>query len=498
MATMTINRFQAKDGNILKSPRVVGRKPQAAPTQVTTTLFAGLLESNPGTGYGLYQTYSFDDLVSNWNGAVTQGLRMCSIDTAEDTAGNVAYLAVYTQPNPTGGFGLWATEDWTSFMQKFNDWGSIARLLDFDVGTKSGARTYIGTWGGTPANQVIAADLSWDEFVAKWKALSGVNMRLMKVQPFPAGDTFHLTGLFEAGTGGYAFLGVTDKASFINYYKENQAAMELVDFHVFDQPPARWYFGVWRETQLPHAFIYDLDWGTFVNQVGALEAQNYRLKKAVRYPNPIELPEPNWAQFYASQLTGTGASGYAWAVAQNGALVSQGAAGDARRAADGERPWQVSTRMNLASVSKSVTAVAMLKLLAANGISVNSTFYPHISSKCPQHGKDVDTVTFANLLTMMSGMEQDPTLYLQPGQDIWSFLSTYLQKDLVAKPGVPPLSIPTPTSRFCRLSSACCTKAAVATELRPMWTTSRARSSPSWGSTPTISTSRRIRRQRPR
>jgi CubicO group peptidase (beta-lactamase class C family) len=144
------------------------------------------------------------------------------------------------------------------------------------------------------------------------------------------------------------------------------------------------------------------------------------------------LPEPRWADYFATHLDG--AAGYVFAVARNGQLVAEGSSGLARTAADPpSTSWAFPTRMHLASVSKPVTAVAMLAMLSAKGLSVNDLFYPLIKSRCPQAGPGVNTVTIANLLTMKSGMVVDGTLNVT---DLWAFLSQYLQQGLVGTPGV--------------------------------------------------------------
>jgi len=66
--------------------------------------------------------------------------------------------------------------------------------------------------------------------------------------------------------------------------------------------------------------------------------------------------------------------------------------------------------MNLASVSKSVTAVAVLKLLSDKELSVHDKFYPIVQNQFPAHGQGVDTVRIRDLLTMKSGMVVDGTL----------------------------------------------------------------------------------------
>src|SRR5262249_30384879 len=128
-----------------------------------------------------------------------------------------------------------------------------------------------------------------------------------------------------------------------------------------------------------------------------------------------------------------GAAGYAFSVARNGIVVAEGAGGSARTAADAPKTaWTVNTRMHLASVSKAVTAVATLAMLADKGVSVDDKFYPLIKSRCPQAGAGIDTVTIAQLLAMRSGMVVDGTLV---APDIWTFLSQYLKQALVGTPG---------------------------------------------------------------
>src|SRR5262249_12342256 len=147
------------------------------------------------------------------------------------------YLGAYVQM--AGGTALWRTADWSSFMQQFNGNAPNMRLLDFDIHPDGGTRFFTGAWGGTPVSQTLVHDLGWDDFIAKWKELSAKNMRLTKVQVYPAADGFRLTGLYEAGTGGYAFLMTSDRNQFFQYYNQNQGTMELTDFEIYDQTPVR-------------------------------------------------------------------------------------------------------------------------------------------------------------------------------------------------------------------------------------------------------------------
>jgi CubicO group peptidase (beta-lactamase class C family) len=91
-------------------------------------------------------------------------------------------------------------------------------------------------------------------------------------------------------------------------------------------------------------------------------------------------------------------------VAHHGRLVAEGAFGFARTSLNAPAtPWTASTRPNLASVSKCVTTVALLKLLSHRRISINQPFYPFVQNQCPIAGPGVATVTFKNLLRARSG-----------------------------------------------------------------------------------------------
>ena len=112
--------------------------------------------------------------------------------------------------------------------------------------------------------------------------------------------------------------------------------------------------------------------------------------------------------------------GYAYAIAQNGQMAESGAGGWA------VAPWESgpslamteATRMTIASVSKPITAVAVMKLLEQNpGIGLDDPFYPLIAGKFGGPfvfgdgtivnipGPGVGQVTLRNVLTHRSGLK---------------------------------------------------------------------------------------------
>src|SRR5205823_2675644 len=61
---------------------------------------------------------------------------------------------------------------------------------------------------------------------------------------------------------------------------------------------------------------------------------------------------------------------------------------------------------NIASVSKTLTAVAVLQLLAKDGLTVDSKMSPYLYPDWPK-GQNIDQISFRQLLTHRSGIRTD-------------------------------------------------------------------------------------------
>jgi hypothetical protein len=97
--------------------------------------------------------------------------------------------------------------------------------------------------------------------------------------------------------------------------------------------------------------------------------------------------------------------GHAYTIARNGLLYSQGAQGFARTAADPPITAQSpSKEIYIASMSKTISALALLKALDAEGISVGEGISDFLPSAWTQ-GAGVSNVTFRHLLTHQSGLD---------------------------------------------------------------------------------------------
>lgn len=79
--------------------------------------------------------------------------------------------------------------------------------------------------------------------------------------------------------------------------------------------------------------------------------------------------------------------------------------GKARSAVDGELAMAPHLVTNIASVAKTITAVAVIKMLASKGLTVDNKISPYIYSDWSQ-GSNIGTLTFRHLLTHTSALGQ--------------------------------------------------------------------------------------------
>lgn len=139
---------------------------------------------------------------------------------------------------------------------------------------------------------------------------------------------------------------------------------------------------------------------------GGAAAQVQQRGHAVPQPfNPLKLGK--FADKLEARIQGK-CVGYEFVVSfRNGKHVAR-AGGVSRRAPDvTPRAMSADEKFNVASVSKTITAAAVLKLLREKNISVDAPVHPHLPSTWTL-GKNVKSITFRELLTHRSGIRCKP------------------------------------------------------------------------------------------
>lgn len=102
--------------------------------------------------------------------------------------------------------------------------------------------------------------------------------------------------------------------------------------------------------------------------------------------------------------------GYTFMINQNGQWADSAARGFARMSQDGAIPHSVYKEMNIASVSKWLTAVGAIKLLDYKQIKLEDSIYKWLP-KSWSLGNKVKTITFHQLLTHKTGLTTDDIRY---------------------------------------------------------------------------------------
>jgi CubicO group peptidase (beta-lactamase class C family) len=94
--------------------------------------------------------------------------------------------------------------------------------------------------------------------------------------------------------------------------------------------------------------------------------------------------------------------GYEFEVRQNGTKVYELVWNWSRTPIDGNQGWSESRRMHIASVSKMLTAVGMVKALDSHGISYDAPISGYLPTYWTK-GPKINQITFRHLMTHMSG-----------------------------------------------------------------------------------------------
>lgn len=95
-------------------------------------------------------------------------------------------------------------------------------------------------------------------------------------------------------------------------------------------------------------------------------------------------------------------TGYIWEARRNGQPVYSGVWNWAQTPADQNKGWNGNTRMHVASVSKFLTAVGMVKALDSKGISYDAKIVDYLPTYW-QKGAKINQITFRHLLQQTSG-----------------------------------------------------------------------------------------------
>lgn len=188
---------------------------------------------------------------------------------------------------------------------------------------------------------------------------------------------------------------------------------------------------LWRAGLNPAETPAGIDVGTF------MASPNYNAYSGpffVLDPNEVEWIENDdaWGSMLQS-LIGNLSVGFAYAVASDGVIRYCGGYGYARAPWETDSPgvaMTAATPMNLASISKLITALALASLIEDDlDTMLGQPFYQYVPT-ITKWGQNVQSITLLNLLSMKSGMPPTTEYY---GADYWESMEAWCAQDANAK-----------------------------------------------------------------
>jgi CubicO group peptidase (beta-lactamase class C family) len=123
--------------------------------------------------------------------------------------------------------------------------------------------------------------------------------------------------------------------------------------------------------------------------------------------------------------------GYSIAMYSGSTLVLNRSAGERSKAMDagGIQPFTNDTRMHIASLSKTLTAMGTLELLHAKGISVQDSVYKYLPAQWHMSA-DFKSITFHQLLTHTSGIRYSDGTCTNGDVNTYASLRTIAERDV--------------------------------------------------------------------
>ncbi len=115
-------------------------------------------------------------------------------------------------------------------------------------------------------------------------------------------------------------------------------------------------------------------------------------------------PKANWNEFMDEihKALKDSVQGYILQINKNGANIGGLKWSWAKSVIDGSQGWDANTRMHIASISKYLTALGVLKALKLKGLTPDTKIISYLPSYWPK-GNNIDKITFSHLLTHRSG-----------------------------------------------------------------------------------------------
>jgi|GEM_PF-979625 len=379
------------------------------------------------------------------------------------TGAVVSHLPTYS--------GIWADGGASQFLrQRYartafqNEWQAQYnlnfRLKSMAINAPNGIVEFSGVWTAGSAGQALRLGRTYEQFIADYDEWWNKGYRLAELKTYVANGVLYYNGIWNPSTSGqYLRLGRT-KAQFLTELETRYAegyrlisiASDLVNGVVY-------YHGVWNPSTVRQSLYLTKNRAEFTSNTATLAGLGYRLVVADTYTvnnetfydavynqstvsQDVTLGDGQAAfvsqfnthvtagrrlqSFISDQVEGLSLDLFATDLQNkfNGKMVGMAATiaanaqskaatvGQRRTATDTAQPASADSRVNVASVSKTITAAGVLHALRARGLTPDTRIGAYLPSNWTR-GVNVDNITFRRLFTHTSGFREPDTLTYQ-------------------------------------------------------------------------------------
>jgi CubicO group peptidase (beta-lactamase class C family) len=359
---------------------------------------------------GVTEQKFFEKTTGTFDSRAANGFAMSDIDiVVEPSSGERKYSAVFEK---LGAAGVANTELWVLPLQDFKDKvvqrsAADYRLIDIETYLEGSQRYFVGIFRKGGAQQDVDEAMTWSMFHTRQTANKNGGLVLTHIKPYVEGGQERVFALWEVSSDARnaSWVGDWNSLAKANFHYA-ASGLRMVDLESFESNGQRHYAAVW----LPGSGAYDLvaanDGHVLALKVSGSGAA--KLVPAVIQAERGYMPPAGMAAAFHDYLDNIGVVGYSYSLTENRLLTARGGFGQARSSSEPVNPglnMTASSRQDLASVTKMVTAVAVMKLISESSkVKLDTPFMDIIGKNFSTVGSGVKLVTIRDLLQHTSGL----------------------------------------------------------------------------------------------
>jgi CubicO group peptidase (beta-lactamase class C family) len=361
-----------------------------------------------GAGQYLRLDRTYEPFLADYGEMWNQSFRLRTLTSYVGTGDQVFYSAAY-DPGSAGQY-LRLGRNQDEFLAEFGElWNRDFRLGVLSAYVRDGQLVYDAAYNASSAGQGLRLHRTHDEFAATYAEMWNQNFRLTALVSYVLGGQVYFGGYFHPSTAGQYLRLSRTREDFLREYGElwdQNFRLAALSTHVWEGVVH--YSATYNPGDGGNFIGLDRPHDDFLDTYGDMWNQNFRLATIVT--DKVEaLDVDRMAQGIRDRL-GRVVTGFSATVA-SGSVRASAEGGWLRTASNPPAQRSSATaRLNIASVNKPITAVAVLQLLAARGLDLDSTVERFLPRDWDP-GPNVETITFRELLTHTSGIRNGTESY---------------------------------------------------------------------------------------